>query len=167
MESSVVFGAPWSGVLKVMTGGFSLILAGIAIVGIFTGPEGDPMQTVSMTAMPLAILIISAFFMIRGYVLTEDALLVQRLGWNSSLDLTGLISAEAKPKAMAKSIRKFGNGGLFCFAGAFYNKALGSYRAFATDNSRTVVLKFAERTVVVSPDKPEEFVTQIKNFRKI
>ncbi|AQQ09955.1 hypothetical protein L21SP3_01776 [Sedimentisphaera cyanobacteriorum] len=167
MESSASFNAPWSKSLKFMTGVFAVILAGIALIGIFTASETALEGAVSMTAIPLAILLISALFTIRGYVLTKNTLIIRRLVWNTRLDLTGLISAEAKPKAMSKSIRTFGNGGLFCFAGAFHNKALGSYRAFVTDTSRTVVLKFANRTVVVSPDKPEEFVTQIKNFRKI
>jgi hypothetical protein len=56
---------------------------------------------------------------------------------------------------------------MFCFAGAFHNKKLGSYRAFATDNNRTVILKFSNRTVVVTPDNPEEFVKRIKKFRNL
>jgi hypothetical protein len=32
------------------------------------------------------------------------------------------------------------------------------YRAFVTDPHRTVVLRYAHRTVVVSPDEPEEFI---------
>jgi hypothetical protein len=167
MEPHMTFNAPWGKPLKLMTGLCLLILVGIPLIGIFTGPGGYVIWILGMIVMPLTILVISAFFMIRGYILTMDALLIQRLGWNSRLDLTNLISVEVKPKAMSGSIRTFGNGGMFCFAGAFHNKKLGSYRAFVTDNNRTVILKFAKRTVVVSPDKPDEFITEIKRLRNL
>jgi hypothetical protein len=83
-------------------------------------------------------------------VLTADTLLIQRLFWNSKIDISGLLSAEADTDAMNRSIRTFGNGGMFCFAGAFNNKKLGSYRAFATDPKRSVVLRFPKRTIVVT-----------------
>ncbi|MHC4258276.1 MAG: PH domain-containing protein [Planctomycetota bacterium] len=165
VEPHMTFKAPWGRSLKLMTGLSVLILIGIPLIGIFTGPKGDFILKLGMVAMPLTILIISAFFTIRGYVLTTDTLLIKRLGWNSRLDLTNLISVEAKPKAMSGSTRTFGNGGMFCFAGTFYNKKLGSYRAFATDNNRTVILRFLNRTVVITPNKPEEFIAKIEKLR--
>ena len=99
--------------------------------------------------------------MIRGFVLSGDSLLIQRLGWQSKLDLTELVSADADPEAMDKSLRTWGNGGLFCFCGRFRNTKLGAYRAYATDPKRSVVLKFNDRTVVVTPDRPDGFVASI------
>jgi len=165
MESGARFNAPWGTSLKVMTGLSLVVLIGIPILGAFTGSESNTTRFFGMVILPLLILVIASFFLIRGYVLTNTALLIQRLGWNSTLDLTTLISAEADQDAMAKSIRTFGNGGLFCFAGAFRNKKLGPYRAFATDPKRAVVLKFINRAVVITPDKPEEFVTRIKELK--
>ncbi|MBD3376570.1 hypothetical protein GF406_16155, partial [candidate division KSB1 bacterium] len=37
-----------------------------------------------------------------------------------------------------------------------------AYRAFVTDMNKTIVLKFPDRTVVVSPESPEAFVRDIK-----
>ena len=122
-----------------------------------------------LTAIGLEFLILTtaAFFLIRSYVLSGDALLVQRLGWHSRLDLSGLRSAEVDPQAMAKSTRTFGNGGMFCFAGVFRNKKLGSYRAFATDPNLSVILKFNTRVVVVTPGNPEGFVSRIRELRNL
>ena len=78
--------------------------------------------------------------------------------------MSGLKSAEVDTEAMSKSIRTFGNGGLFCFAGIFNNNRLGSYRAFATDPKRAVVLRFSDRTVVVTPDQPDDFVMRTKQI---
>lgn len=167
MNHDVTFNAPWGIWLKLITALSIFILAGIPLIGIFSGPRDNIPWILSMIVMPLFILVIAAFFTIRGYVLSRDMLLVQRLGWNSKLNLTDLISAEAYPEAMSRSIRTFGNGGMFCFAGAFRNKKLGSYRAFATDPKRSVVLKFSNRTVVVTPDKPEEFVAKITELREL
>ena len=158
------FAAPWSTPLKTMTAATALILAGIAFIGILLGPVGSTIWVLAMVVLPLAMLSVSAFFAIRGYSLSSEALIVQRPGWNSKIDLSGLISAEADPAAMDKSIRNFGNGGMFCIAGVFHNTKLGSYRAFATDPKRAVVLLFPKRTVVVTPDNPQAFVACVKEL---
>lgn len=166
MESSTTFNAPWERFLKGMTGSAVFILIGVPILVVFRGPQ-DRIGWFMGVVLPLLILFVGSFFTIRGYVLTKDALFVQRLGWNSKVDLAGLNSAEADPKAMTRPIRTFGNGGLFCFAGYFRSKKLGSYRAFATDPKRSVVLKFPNRTIVVTPEEPEEFVAKIKELRDL
>ncbi len=57
--------------------------------------------------------------------------------------------------------RLCGNGGLFSFTGLCRNQALGSYRAFVTDETRTVVLRFPNRTAVVSPADPGKFAESL------
>jgi hypothetical protein len=54
-----------------------------------------------------------------------------------------------------------GNGGFYSITGFYWSKLLGLYRAFVTDMSRTVVLRYTRRTVVVSPASPEEFVHEV------
>jgi hypothetical protein len=83
------------------------------------------------------------------------------LFWTTRLDRNGLKSAEFVPKAMNKSLRTCGNGGGFSFTGWYWSKSLGFHRAFVTDLNRTVVLRFGTRTVVVSPDDPEDFVRDL------
>jgi len=101
--------------------------------------------------------------MIRGYVLFDNTLIIERLGWQTKIDLSKLATAEVDPTAMAKSIRTFGNGGMFCFAGLFHNKTLGTYRAFATDMRKCVILRFPNRIIVVTPDEPQRFATILRN----
>ena len=161
MKPLTTFNAPWGRSLKIMTGLSILILVGIPAIGTFAGPHDNRLWIFGMIAMPLSILFIASLFTIRGYVLTIDALLIRRLVWNSRVGLSGLQSAEMDPEAMSGSIRTCGNGGMFCFAGAFNNNKLGSYRAFATDPKRSVVLRFSDRTIVVTPDQPDDFVTRI------
>jgi Bacterial PH domain len=107
------------------------------------------------------------FFSIRGYVLDAVSIHVLRPGWKTTVMLAGLQSATHDADAMSRSIRTFGNGGLFCIAGAFRNTTLGAYCAFATDPARAVVLKFQDRTVVLTPDRPDEFVAKIRAMRRL
>lgn len=86
---------------------------------------------------------------------------MHRLLWDTKLPRIGLESACVEPDALRRSIRTFGNGGAFSFTGFYWNKRLGSYRAFVTDLRRTVVLRYAKRRVVLSPDAPEEFVRDL------
>ncbi|MBN2029583.1 hypothetical protein JW824_05005 [bacterium] len=167
MNHNVSFKAPWGSALKFITALCAIILIGIPLIGIFTGQHKDRLWILGMIVMPLSILIIASFFMIRGYALSGDTLLIHRLGWESKLNVRDLVSIEVDPEAMSRSIRTWGNGGLFCFAGLFRNKKLGSYRAFATDPKRAVVLKFPNRTIVVTPDKPEVFLESIKGLINI
>ena len=102
--------------------------------------------------------------MIRGYVITQNTLLIKRLFWNTKLDLTCLISVEADPEAMSGSKRNIGNGGLFCITGSYWNKKNGSYRAFATNPKLSVILKFLNHTILITPDKPEEFAAKLTEF---
>ena len=157
MEQGVSFSAPWGVSLRLITGFTVLILVCVPIIGLCTGPRDAHawyLWYFPMVALPLAILIISAFFSIRGYVLTHDSLLIRRVGWESKVNLSGLVSVEADPRAMAHSIRTFGNGGLFSITGKFRNKKLGPYRAFATDPNKSVILRFNSRVVVVTPANP-------------
>lgn len=160
MNSHFEYNAPWGRSLKIMTGLSAVILVGIPVIGIFTGPHGSLLWILGMIVMPLSMLFIASLL----YMLTTDTLLIRHLIWNSRIPLSGLKSAEVDTEAMSKSIRTFGNGGLFCFAGIFNNNRLGSYRAFATDPKRAVVLRFSDRTVVVTPDQPDDFVMRTKQI---
>ena len=158
MNSQTEFSAPWGLLLKGMTAFCIVLLLGIPATALHkTGIAGFSWGTL----LPSAILIAGAFFMIRGYELRSGELIIRRLGWSTRIDLSDLQSAHIDPKAMSSSIRTCGNGGLFCFAGWFRSKKLGSYRAFATDLSNSVVLKFEKRTVVVTPGETEEFVAAL------
>ena len=115
----------------------------------------------SLIGMLWLTLLGTALFTIRGYAVTPNAILVQRLIWATCLPREGLISATMEPKAMKGSLRICGNGGMFSFSGWFWSKKLGRYKAYVTDLNQTVVLRWYNRTAVVSPGDPEEFVREL------
>ena len=154
--------APWSTSLIVMSIITTVLCLGIPVGAWFNLAAKPPPGVLGcVVLLPLVILFVTALFTIRGYSISSDSILVQRLLWSTALPRAGLESAQVEPDAMRGSIRTFGNGGAFSFSGFFYNKRLGSYRAYVTDPRRAVVLRYANRRVVLSPAAPEDFVDDL------
>ncbi|MES2475810.1 MAG: PH domain-containing protein [Verrucomicrobiota bacterium] len=155
-----IYQAPWGKTLKVL----SLVMVLLAVAMLF-GASFLPGGTLGWrigTRFGLAAVVLACLpFMVLGYEITADAILIRRPLWKTRLELKGLISAVAVPNAMEKCLRTCGNGGMFSFTGWFWNNSLGTFSAYVTDHERTVVLRFEKRTVVVSPDRPEDFVREL------
>jgi hypothetical protein len=147
--------SPWSTSLVVISAGATIVCLGVSLSVVTVTVGRGVLPWVGL--LPLAILVGSAPFTIRGYTVTAEAILVHRLCWATRLPREGLQSATAEPGAMRGSLRTCGNGGLFSFSGRYWSKRLGPYRALVTDPRRTVVLRYVDHTVVVSPASPEQF----------
>lgn len=144
--------AQWGTFLVVMSALQTALCLGLAFVAFRHG------GTLSWGGfLLLAVLVGCVFFVIRGYTVTPDAILVHRLLWKTRLPLAGLQSAQSKPLPMWPGLR-IGNDGFFSCTGWCYSRGLGFYRVFVTDDRQGVVLRYPNRTVAVSPAAPEEFV---------
>ena len=118
-------------------------------------PGGVPVPA----AVVIGLLAGASLYTVRGYEVTDDAVLVQRLFWVTRLPRRSLISATLEPNAFTGTVRTCGNGGLYSISGWYWNKRIGTFRALVTDPKRTVVLRFSDRKpVVVSPGDPEGFI---------
>ncbi len=147
------FQAPWGKALRAVSAAATVILLGVAAI---------PVPGVWwMRLLPLAILAGALPFVVRGYTIQDDVLLVRRLCWDTRIDLTGLRSARFDPAALRGSLRTCGNGGLFSFTGWYWSRQLGRYRAFGTDPKQAVVLTFDTRRIVVTPERPDAFVREL------
>lgn len=149
------FAAPWSLKLKLLSVAFGGLL-------LYAASQADPIGSVVIAG----VLVFCAALAVRGYSVVDGQLLIHRLGWASRLDLGRLASADYSPGATLGSARTFGIGGLFGFVGHFRNAVLGPYRAYATDPANAVVLRFGRETVVVTPERPAEFVAVIDSTRR-
>ena len=152
------FDAPWSKTLIFITVLSCGVAVGIVLLAGFIDPPKE--DWVRWLVMGLAIvgLPLSALFGIRGYQLEGRQLLINRPLWNTAIPLDELRETTTDPDAMRGCIRLCGDGGLFSFTGWYRSKRLGTYRAFATDPARSVVLTFPRRTIVVTPADPDAFV---------
>ena len=159
--------APWSTALKVVSTLATLLLAAVAIALFHFIPRGTAVPFAEtfgtiVLIVPVATLLFAVLFIVSGYDLDRHHLYVQRLLWRTSIPLDGLTRAWHDPAAMRRSMRLFGNGGLFGITGIYQNKTLGRYRAFVTDPRQTVVLQLASRTVVISPAYPQAFLGELR-----
>jgi hypothetical protein len=161
VNSEFHFKAPWGNLLIIISTLACLLCFGISFFGIYGLGSYAAITVLFEIVMPPGILLCALPFMVRGYSIKPQMLVVHRLGWSNTYALSELHSATFDPTAMKSSIRTFGNGGLFSFTGKYYNSTLGSYRAFVTDLKRCVVLKYPGQTIVVSPENPQEFVTRL------
>jgi hypothetical protein len=159
------FRAPWGRSLRLATGMSVAILLALPALGVLAGPRTLLLWWIAMVVFPLAILVGALPFVVRGYVLTEHALEIRRLGWVTTLPLRGLEAASGDVELLRGSLRIFGNGGLFSISGWFWNRRLGVYRAFATDLSRAVVLRFRDRRpVLVTPHDTQHFLVRVRKL---
>jgi hypothetical protein len=150
------FFAPWSPRLKLMT----VALLAVCLVAAYAAKGWGSLVI-------LAIVLVAATFAIRGYSVIDGRLLIHRLGWSTKFDLSRLTSVEVSPGATMGSIRAMGIGGLFGFVGYYRNEILGTYKAYATNELNTVVLDFGGKKIVVTPDKPEEFLQAVEAARSM
>lgn len=163
MEPPFEFTSPWSRGLLATSLAASALFFGVAAFG-YLQPGLPVWARWTLATLPLLILLGATLWTVRGYVLEPGVLRVRRLFWGTCIPLDGLESARWEPEATRRSLRLLGNGGLFSYHGWFWNRRLGRCRLYATDPERTVVLRFARRTIVVSPGEPAAFVRTLHDL---
>ncbi len=161
--------APWPARLSVVSAIATAVLLGVVCalyLGIPRGTQVPFAETFAtlLVAIPLVILFTAILFVVSGYDLDPEELRVRRLLWSTHIALDGLDGAWHDSSAMCRSLRVFGNGGLFSVTGVFQNAALGRDRAFVTDPRNAIVLHFPSRVVVVSPARPDAFLGRLESL---
>jgi hypothetical protein len=101
---------------------------------------------------------------VRSYRLSNGALIVKRVGRAKQIELRGLQSAVFTP---IECWNLKGMAGVMRFAKWIDNNTVGTYQLFLTNPSKAVVLKFADHTVVVTPDQPEQFAHDVLEYCSI
>lgn len=159
--------APWPASLKVVSAIGTLGLLGAAVALLRVLPRGTRVPFAEafgtfVFVVPLVILFVALLFLVRGYGLDSEELYVERLLWRTPIGLGDPTRAWRDPSAMRRSIRLFGNGGLFAITGIFQNGTLGRYRAFVTVPKQAVVLRYESRVVVLSPANPDDLLRYLR-----
>jgi len=134
--------APWPRNLKIISalGTALLVVLVLRRIGQFQRPRGLPLLWPGNRTRPSGNLVGSLIFMVTGYSVDGSTLIVQRLFFSTEDPAWGVRRVFADPAVCKGSVRVIGNAGLFSFTGLYQSKALGRYRLFATDFSRSVVM---------------------------
>lgn len=155
--------APWPTSLKVSSTVGSLLLIAVAYLAMRAVPPSGFAHAFgsAVACVPPAIALLSVLFLVRGYDVDGIRLYVRRLLWSTAIPLNGLTRVWHEPEAVKCSARIVGNAGLFSFTGLYQTRALGRYRLFGTDPTRSVVLALPHRVVVITPAAPDAFVQHL------
>lgn len=143
-----------------------ILFALTMLAALFAWRNTNASEALVAAFVPPLILLLAVLFMVRGYVLTSDEIVVKRLGWATRLPLEGLVAVAGDNEAMTRSLKVFGSSGLMSYTGIFWNRKIGRYRAFATDPSRSVVLSYPKRKIVITPDDPQRFIVRARSMLK-
>lgn len=138
-----------------------MVLLGTIAAFMVWLPRSDPFSRWLVVGTIGACIVVPPFFVVRGYVLAGDVLIVRRSFWNTRIELKGLRSAKADPDAFKGAWKTVGNDGLFAIHGWFVSRRLGKFRAFATRPASAVILDVGEKRIVISPEDPEAFLKAI------
>lgn len=166
MNGPIEFRAPWSRGLRAISSVAVVVLLVANIAGWYAWSRTGASAALIAIITPPFILMIAALSIVRGYVLTSAEIVVKRLGWVNRLPLSDLRGVNGDNEAMSNSLKLFGNAGLLSYSGFFWNRKIGRYRAFATDPSRAVVLTYAKRRILVTPDDPQRFIVRVRTLLK-
>ena len=169
IEMSRLPAAPWPTSLKATSAAATALLAGASLLLIRAIPRGAHVPFAEafgrlMVFVPPLIALIALLCVVSGYEVGPTELRVRRLLWKTRVPLDGISRAWHDPEAMKRSLRVFGNGGLYSVTGVYQNRLLGRYRAFVTDPRRSVILGLPDRIVVVSPADPGALLEQLAAF---
>ena len=163
----MIFTVPWAQSL-VITSIVCLVLIVVPFTNLFLKFRYFPRLHLSiLVTVLMAILLLPALFVVRGYKLANHNLYIQRLGWSSKIELSNFVDAEIDPQAMEKSFVLWGNGGFLSITGKHHNHKLGNFEAYATDPHLAVVLTFPELKIVVTPEDPSHFVRELNRDRRV
>ena len=160
--TTIEFRAPWSASLRSMTV-TRLTLLAVILTGVILARAPTIAIVVMFGGATLAVGGALAV-RVRGYTLTEDAIIVHRGFWDTRLPLTGLRCVTGEVDAVGVWVKSYG---LFSFTGIFWSRKLSWYRAYATDLSRAVVLRYPKRTIVITPHDPQQFIMRARTFLKV
>jgi Bacterial PH domain len=162
------FKAPLSPRVKATSALGAVVVLGEAGLMLALASHVPPQLAPLFLAIGAALLLLFAgvaLVAIRGYRLEPASLRVDRPFWSSTHSLAGLRSAARDPRALSVlTLRGFGNNGFFALNGWRWIQPYGWCRVLATDPANAVVLRTAGRTLIVTPDRPDEFVQQALAF---
>ncbi len=147
------FTASYDSTTKVIS---AVICAILAFVAITT-------QSILAAGLGVLILALSYAYSPRGYTISEQAILVERLFGNARIPLDGIRELRvAAADDFQGCIRLFGNGGLFGYYGLYQTSKLGKCTWYVTNRSKSVVVVTGTKTAVFSPDDVDGFLAAIR-----
>ena len=124
----------------------------------------DPIRSLFLIGLLIAICLFCFLFRPLTYVLTNDNLVIHRLFNDVIIKRQNIVTArEVNKKDMGLTIRTFGVGGLFGYFGKFSNSKIGRLTMYGTRRNNAVLIETDKKKFILTPDDPIQFIRQLVN----
>jgi Bacterial PH domain len=146
--------APLSRLIKIISAAVLILDAGLVVASFVNHWALIPAALIAAVTLGCYLRAPVAYEVSRG-----GLTIVFRLG---SKQFGPVVRVGRVEKSTDRSIRLWGNGGLFAATGIFWNSTWGIFRAYVTtsDQKNTVIVETRTGKVLLSPDNPEEFLRE-------
>ena len=136
----------------------------ILVVAFFLIPKDEANIMDSIVLLPIIISIIVYLLRPNNYSVSDDKLLIHRMINTIEIDRNNIQSVREIDESQVKnSLRTFGVGGFFGNFGKFWNGKLGKMTWYVTRKNNFVLVETKDqKKIILTPDKPEEFVAFLK-----
>ena len=136
----------------------------ILVVAFFLIPKDEANIMDSIVLLPIVISIIVYLLRPNNYSVSSDKLLIHRAISNIEIDRNNIKSVREIDESQVKnSLRTFGVGGFFGSFGKFWNGKLGKMTWYVTRKNNFVLVETKDnKKIILTPDKPEEFVASFQ-----
>ena len=96
----------------------------------------------------------------KAYFLSDKDIRIERPINSMTIPLKSIKKVESIEINLFKTIRKWGNGGLYSMTGSFYNRTHGSFWMYAKNDNYVMI--HADEKYVVSPDDKALFIQSVE-----
>lgn len=145
---------------KITTIFVSTILLMVLMLVFFLTPADGQDVAKSISIIPIIAFIAVYLLRPNNYSVSADKLLIHRMINNIEIDRNNIQSVQEIDESKVKnSLRTFGVGSFFGSFGKFWNATLGNMTWYVTRKNNFVLVETKDqRKIILTPDKPEEFV---------
>lgn len=108
------------------------------------------------------------FYSVREYLITNDGLVLIKPFGRKIIRFDEIAEVrKITSKDLERSVRLWGNGGIFGVYGYYRNSSLGKYKAYFADyNNLVLIIKRNGEKIVISPFNSDFFVDYLRKFLK-
>ena len=148
----------------------SFILVGAPVAAALVAlSRGGEVRSVALIVAAILFVVCSATYAMApsSYAVSQNRIIVRRHFWpSSSIPMSQVKSCYPYPQlSSTKTFRLIGNGGAFGWYGIYACDELGTFRMFATNRSKAVVIGNGAK-FVLSPERTESFVAAVHEYAR-
>lgn len=147
----------------------SILIIGATVSAAIFVVDQDLYSRIMISLLGFLIVFVTRAFVANGYEIADAELIIHR--WVGSIripffEIKELRSEDALAILKGRiTIRLFADGGLWGAHGIFYNKNIGKFYMYMTDEKNTIdIVRKDGCHVFISPDPRDKFAEELKNL---